>query len=472
MTRALVALVLVLCGVSAGAAADDDNRRQQQSAPETEQDLERQIEALQSTGPLKAAHDIWDEVGRMEEAIQPKREEAEQRANKLMESPEYKEAAKKLDELYKRREKRFDAERQAMAEAARKLYGDRHAELRALTAAELKEGKALGFNVLTYPRVDGSTSTQPMLLIVASRLLGAPYEWTYPEPTGYPWARNRKHLDRRFEGAALRQPDDEFNIAGAYARARTDGSDAAQHRLATMINGLLAAPSNTHDAMVNLIEGKTDLVVNVRGPSPGEQKLADEKGVKLELTPVAKDAVVFIVNVKNPVKTLSQVEIRNLYSNRYPSWDKLGVAAIDGDKNKRLTAYVREPDSGSRELFDTLAMQGRPPKETDPPRRELISYSMMGPYNQVTTDEGGIGYSVYYYEHFMSASPYTRPVAIDGVEPTSETIASGKYPYVTPIYAIRRAGEPADSAASKLLKWLLSDDGQAVVRESGYVPAK
>ena len=72
----------------------------------------------------------------------------------------------------------------------------------------------------------------------------------------------------------------------------------------------------------------------------------------------------------------------------------------------------------------------------------------------------------------MALSPYTRTVAIDGVEPTATSIASGKYPFTADVYVAYRANEPADSPATKLLNWLVSPEGQAVVRESGYVPVQ
>jgi ABC-type phosphate transport system substrate-binding protein len=132
---------------------------------------------------------------------------------------------------------------------------------------------------------------------------------------------------------------------------------------------------------------------------------------------------------------------------------------------------MREPNSGSRELFDVLIMKGTPFKET-PRNHEFYAYTMSGPYSVITEKTEAIAYSVFYYEHFMALSPYTRTLAIDGIEPTSDTIASGKYPLVAPVYAAFRKSDPEDSAARRLLKWLLSPEGQAVVKESGYIPAK
>ena len=239
-----------------------------------------------------------------------------------------------------------------------------------------------------------------------------------------------------------------------------------------MINGLLAANSNTHDAFVHLIDGSTDLVINVRGPSESERKLAADKGVRIEVTPIAKDAVVFIVNKNNPVQSLTADQIRGIYRHEIKRWPHLGW-----ETTEELTPYVRERDSGSRELFDRHVMKAPPTPdadathERDRPRR-LYSYSMAGPFNQVSTDDGGIGYSVWYYAHFMALSPYARTLAVDGVEPTAETITSGAYPFVVPVVAACRADAPADGAARKMLDWLLSDEGQAIVRESGYVTAR
>ena len=63
-------------------------------------------------------------------------------------------------------------------------------------------------------------------------------------------------------------------------------------------------------------------------------------------------------------------------------------------------------------------------------------------------------------------------LGVNGVLPTSETIASGTYPLVTGVYAVLRADLPPDSSAVLLRDWLFSEAGQAVVKESGYVPIR
>lgn len=389
---------------------------------------------------------------------------------KLQRTEAYREYAKQRTALLNKLDTNWPVERKAMAEAARKIYAARHDELQSLAVKDVTHARELGLDVLTFPRMDGSTSTHPLNVIVACRVLGAPYEWLYPEPSGYPWSVTPPVPLELFLVPDIGETDwgstnYEFNLSASRVVAKP--SRTGGQRMAIMINSLLATNNSTHDAYVNLIEGKCDLNLSARAPSDEETKLARTKGVKLELQPIAKDALVFIVNQQNGVRTVSSAQIRQIYEDKIKTWKELG-----GQTNAILALW-RERNSGSRELFDMLVTKGSPlPEPKDRWAKELLANSMGGPFNRVTQESGGLGYSVYYYEHFMSLSPYTRLLAIDGVEPNAETIASGKYPWTANVYAAYRADEPAAGPAMKILNWLLSPEGQAVVRESGYVPVK
>jgi phosphate transport system substrate-binding protein len=393
--------------------------------------------------------------------------QCQQELNELANTADYRDYVKKRTALYEKQDTRWNGERAVMSEKARALYSARHERLAKLAVSDLSGARKTGLNVLTYPRVDGSTSTQPLSVIIASRILGAQYEWTYPEPRGSPYYRRARDPDEFYSydlhEASGKKSDKEFTFVDSQVVARAPRR--GEERLALMINSLLAASSSTHSAYVNLIARKCDLNLTARGPSAEEKALAQKEGVAIELKPIARDALVFIVNHQNPVKSISRQQIIEIYNGTLSDWSTLGGGSA------AVTAFWRERNSGSRELFETLVTPGHPLTE---PRRsqDLFSDSMSGPYNQVSVSTNGIGYSVYYYENLMALSPYTRTVAIDGVEPGPDSIANGKYPYVCEVFAAYRADQPADSAAMKLLNWLLSPEGQSVVRESGYVPIK
>jgi phosphate transport system substrate-binding protein len=62
-----------------------------------------------------------------------------------------------------------------------------------------------------------------------------------------------------------------------------------------------------------------------------------------------------------------------------------------------------------------------------------------------------------------------KPIAIDGVAPTKESIQAGLYPYTTEVYAVTLNSLPKDSLESHLKIWLASEAGQRLVEKSGYV---
>ncbi len=95
---------------------------------------------------------------------------------------------------------------------------------------------------------------------------------------------------------------------------------------------------------------------------------------------------------------------------------------------------------------------------------------MSSVFLKLTSDKEGLAYSVHYYERFMSGSPRTRTIAVDGVEPTFESIRQRKYPHTTEVFVVTRKGIDPTGPTARLRDWLRSPEGQSVVRESGYVP--
>jgi len=70
----------------------------------------------------------------------------------------------------------------------------------------------------------------------------------------------------------------------------------------------------------------------------------------------------------------------------------------------------------------------------------------------------------------MSGSASTRTIAINNIETNFITIADRRYPLIAEVYAVIRKDAAMDSPQRKLYLWLLSEEGQSVVKQSGYVP--
>lgn len=218
--------------------------------------------------------------------------------------------------------------------------------------------------------------------------------------------------------------------------------------------------SGTHNAYMNLVSGGSDIILVARPPSDDELAAAKEEGIMFNLRPVALDAFVFLSHTENPVESISLSDLRAAYAGDITDWVELG--GMPGS----LHTYQRNRNSGSQELMEKLVMRGV--EMIDSP--DMILESMMGPINAISEDPLGLGYSVYFYAKNIFPHEQVNVLAVDGIFPTPESIAERSYPLSTEVYAVIRDGTPGDHPARTLFDWLLSEEGQAAVAQSGYVP--
>ncbi len=282
---------------------------------------------------------------------------------------------------------------------------------------------------MNYPRVDGSTSTHPLGVLIACELLGVPWGWE-----ASPWDATKRVVP-------------EATVAGK--------EHVAESIVRTVVH------QGTHGSYVNLIGNSADVILVARLPSQDELELAESLGVQLEAEAIALDAFVFILNRHNPVGDLTVGEIQDIYMGKITNWSQVG-----GD-SAEIRPYQRNENSGSQELMETLVMKDLEMIESPEP---MILEGMMGPINRIGEDRDGVGYSVYFFEEFMAPNEEIKLCSINGVAPSYDNIRARKYPLTTEVYVVIRGDLDSDSNAHRLRDWLVSEEGQQVVRKSGYVP--
>ncbi|MBS3735539.1 MAG: substrate-binding domain-containing protein [Phycisphaerae bacterium] len=221
--------------------------------------------------------------------------------------------------------------------------------------------------------------------------------------------------------------------------------------------------TGTHGSWTNLINGKADLILVCRKPSPDEWAHARENNVEFDIRPVALDAFVFLVNAENNVENLSVQQIREIYSGRITDWSQVGGDPPGPDD---IHPYQRNSNSGSQVTMARLVMRGLDMVEA----ASMVQTGMGGPYSVLDHEERGMGYTFYYYHRYMQPNPKVKIISVGGVKPGATTITSRLYPYTTEVYVVSRKGLKANSPAAKVRDWLLSQEGQKIVAESGYVP--
>jgi phosphate transport system substrate-binding protein len=468
ISQSFLALVAALALLSAAVAAQEPPPANTLSSEQLDLEIKRtsaEIEKLESSPEAPAA---WKEKQKVDAEFQRRKEAFWSEELKLSSQsqdfdsdPEVRAYSEKIADLTKQLTGLELAKRRSTRNAGLQLFRARHAELAKHALKETPKLHALNLNVLNYPHIDGSTSTQPLAVLITCHCFDAPYKW---EGTGQSRPDRSDSGNPFFTRFLYRQEEPEAELLKFSLKATA--GETSSERLALIINHLLATNASTNQAYLNLVEGRSDVGLLARGPSKEELAFAKSKGVELDVTPCALDAFVFLKNKDNPIRNLTTDQIRAIYAGKTKDWKELGREA------GHITPYQREESSGSQQLMKTLIMKDTPivsPNQRSSPP-DLIGRLMSSVFLKLTDDSDGIAYSVYYYERFMSGSPNTRTIAIDGVEPTSENIASRKYPHISEVYVVTRKEQNNDSPAAKLKSWLLSAEGQAVVRESGYVP--
>ena len=231
--------------------------------------------------------------------------------------------------------------------------------------------------------------------------------------------------------------------------------------------------SKSHASYERLISGEVDMLFASVYPASDILELAQEKGVELELIPIAYDAMVFFTNADNPATGLTMQQISDIYvDNAYSNWSALG------GPDALLYPYCRNNDSGSHAQMERYFLNGKEINETI--RQETTSYAMQSILTDVidaqTADPTGyaLGYSIYYYywnaNTVLGTAEHLKLLAIDGVVPTDETIANGSYPLSNNTYIVLRKDTPADAPARRLAAFMLTEAGQQCVENAGYGP--
>ncbi|MBQ8554367.1 MAG: substrate-binding domain-containing protein [Clostridia bacterium] len=232
----------------------------------------------------------------------------------------------------------------------------------------------------------------------------------------------------------------------------------------------IALCNGTTEAYERLIAGETD-VIFVAEPSKKQREAAAAAGLELHLTPIGRECFVFFVNSRNPVTGLTVKQVQGIYTGEITNWSQVG------GENRAIRPYQRDEGSGSQTALQ-LVMAGLPLME---PETHHVSDGMGTIIQEVASYKNyanAIGYTFRFYANEMVANDQIRLLALNGVEPTKETIRDGSYPISSYFYAVtaspigEAAPEKTNAALKAFLDWCQGEQGQWIVENVGYVSMK
>ena len=216
--------------------------------------------------------------------------------------------------------------------------------------------------------------------------------------------------------------------------------------------------SKTHQAWLNLADGTVDLILCI-APTVEEKAYLFEKQVDVEMRLYGCDGLVFLGNSENPVKNLTQSQIKGIYRGAITNWRELG------GPDQKIIAYYRDDQSGSQRFFEDLVWKGEEIPDFD--SLDLIELDGMDEITDtVINDPFAIGFNIMSYINFEYSDPRLMLFTVDGVAPSTATLADASYAYITQAYVIINADEPKDSPARWLFNWFGCEKSREIIRDN------
>ena len=208
------------------------------------------------------------------------------------------------------------------------------------------------------------------------------------------------------------------------------------------------------DGIKALIDKSTDIANSSRDMKPEEIKLAKEKGVDPMGHKVAIDAIVPIVHPSNPVTDLTIEQLSLIYQGKITNWKEVGGT------DKQIVVISRDTSSGTYESWEQKVLH----KAKVTPKAQLQA-SNGAIVQAISKNKYALGYIGIGY-----LNKTVKGLMVAGIQASAETALSGKYPIARPLFMFT-SGEPKGATAD-FIKFLLSPDGQKIVKKEGFVPLK
>lgn len=215
-----------------------------------------------------------------------------------------------------------------------------------------------------------------------------------------------------------------------------------------------------------LINGTVTIATSSRKLEPKELEECKAKNGKDAVEyMVGYDALAIYVNKDNPLEKISLKQLAEIYGEHptIKTWEDLGVHTdkVQGE----IFVVSRQNSSGTYHYFKEAVLgkkrEFRQGMLSQPGSSDLVTF--------VTKTPAAIGYSGMGYK---TDNVRFVPVSTDAdgraVEPSIEATLDKSYPISRPLF-LYTLGE-ASGGAKKFIDWVLSDAGQDVVKEQGYVP--
>jgi phosphate transport system substrate-binding protein len=217
---------------------------------------------------------------------------------------------------------------------------------------------------------------------------------------------------------------------------------------------ITVSESGSGNGAKSLINGTCDIATMSRFMKDEEFKAAVEKAVYPLGTVIAVDGLAVIVHPSCPVQGLTTEQIRNIYIGTITNWKEVG------GPNVPIVLISRDTNSGTYESFEALVLN----KQKISDKAEYVG-SSGAIRSRVQSTPAAIG-----YVGLGFVDKTVKALKVNNVYPDAATVTSGLYPIARPLFMFTNGYPKMGSHAYSFLNLYLTQKGQQIIEEIGFVP--
>ena len=210
--------------------------------------------------------------------------------------------------------------------------------------------------------------------------------------------------------------------------------------------------SGTVTAFPLMTQGRCDVGMLSRPMSDEERKTfpADLRAPATEHV-IGLDGIAVIVHPNNRVRSLSVEQIKGIFTGAIRDWSEVGGA------KGPIDVYARDEGSSTWDTFKHLALGSG---KLSSAAHQIADSNELS--DKVATEPAAIGFVGLVYVHSSNA------VAVGATVPSPFTVADESYPLTRRLY-FYTLPKPASKVVTEFVNFVLSAEGQEVVRQKGFV---
>lgn len=199
--------------------------------------------------------------------------------------------------------------------------------------------------------------------------------------------------------------------------------------------------------------GIKDTINGVNEIGMVSRELKAEEESEVNGTIIAFDGIALIVNKANKVDDITTEQIKDIYTGKINNWKELG------GEDAPIVVVSREEGSGTRSAFQELI--GYESEELT--KDATICDGNGNIKSTVLSNENAIGFVSFEY-----LKDDIKALTVNGVVANPENVKAKTYTLSRPFIITTKEGNITDNGQA-FIEYILGEDGQEIVSESGFI---